>query len=140
MFVITDDVEIPESEITFRYARSSGPGGQNVNKVATKVTLLFDVSTSPSLTAEQRARIENRLTSRISRAGILHVTSQRHRTRSANQRDVEGRFIALLSDALHERRPRKKSRVPAAARKRRLEDKRRRAAVKKLRSRPDDSD
>jgi ribosome-associated protein len=140
MLVINDNLQIPESELTFRYSRSSGPGGQNVNKVATKVTLLFDVSTSPSLTAEQRTLIEHRLAGRISRDGVLHVTSQRHRTRSANQRDVEGRFIALLSDALHERRPRKKSRVPAAARKRRLEDKRKRAAVKKLRSRPDDSD
>lgn len=139
MLVITDDLRIPDSEITFRYSRSSGPGGQNVNKVATKVTLLFDVGTSPSLTAEQRARIEGRLANRISRDGVLHITSQRHRTRSANQREVEGRFIALLSDALHERRPRKRSSVPAAARKRRLENKRRRAAVKKLRSRPDET-
>jgi ribosome-associated protein len=136
MIIITDELQIPDSELTFRYARSSGPGGQNVNKVATKVTLLFDVDASPSMTPTQKDVIRSRLGNRISREGILHVTSQRHRTRSANQRDVEQRFVVLLTEALQERRPRKKSRVPAAAKKRRLEDKRRRSAVKALRSRP----
>jgi ribosome-associated protein len=136
MLVINDNLQIPESELTFRYARSSGPGGQNVNKVATKVTLLFDLSTSTSLAQEEKELIEKRLANRISKDGILHVTSQRHRTRSANQKEVVNRFLSLLADALHEQRPRKKSRVPTAAKKRRLDDKRRRSRVKALRSRP----
>jgi ribosome-associated protein len=138
MLTISDDLQIPESELTFRYSRSSGPGGQNVNKVATKVTLLFDVRSSRSLTDEQRTRIEQRLVNRISKAGVLHVTSERHRTRAANQREAISRFKNLFADALHERLPRAETKVPAASRRRRIESKRRRSAVKRLRSRPDD--
>jgi ribosome-associated protein len=140
MLTVSDDLQIPDSELTFRYSRSSGPGGQNVNKVATKVTLLFDVRSSPSLTEGQRALLEQRLANRISKNGTLHVTSERHRTRSANQREAVSRFENLLTDALHERTPRKKTRVPSASKKRRIEAKRRRSGVKRLRSRPDDSD
>ena len=135
-----EDVHIPESELSFRYSRSSGPGGQNVNKVATKVTLLFDVRSSPSLTDDQRALIEQRLANRISKDGILHVTSERHRTRSANQRDTVERFRILVAGAVRRRAPRKRTKVPAASRRRRIEAKRRRSEVKRLRSRPDDSD
>jgi ribosome-associated protein len=139
MPTISDDLIIPDSELTFRYSRSSGPGGQNVNKVATKVTLLFDLRSSPSLTEGQRTLLEQRLANRISKSGVLHVTSERHRTRSANQREVVNRFRDLLTDALHERPPRRKTKVPAASKKRRIEAKRRRSEVKRLRSRPDDS-
>jgi ribosome-associated protein len=139
MLTISDDLKIPDSELTFRYSRSSGPGGQNVNKVATKVTLLFDLRSSPSLTEDQRTLLEQRLANRISKSGILHVTSERHRTRSANQREVVNRFRDLLTDALRERAPRRKTKVPAASKKRRIEAKRRRSEVKRLRSRPDDS-
>jgi ribosome-associated protein len=140
MVVINSNLEIPESEISFRYSRSSGPGGQNVNKVATKVTLLFEVRSSKALTDDQKARIEERLTNRISSAGVLHVTSQRHRTRSANQRDVVERFADLIGGALHERRRRKRTRLPSSAKKRRLETKRRRSHVKTLRRKPSAED
>jgi ribosome-associated protein len=140
MLTIPDELQIPDSEISFRYSRSSGPGGQNVNKVATKVTLLFDVRSSPSLTERQRMLLEQRLANRISKSGILHVTSERHRTRSANQREVVNRFRDLLTDALHERLPRKRTGIPAASKKRRIEGKRRRSEVKRLRSRPDNLD
>jgi len=140
MVTISDDLQIPDAELTFRYSRSSGPGGQNVNKVATKVTLLFDVRSSPSLTEGQRALLGQRLANRISKDGVLHVTSERHRTRSANQRDVVSRFQNLLADALHQRTPRKKTMVPAASRRRRIEAKRRRSEVKRQRSRPDDAE
>jgi ribosome-associated protein len=140
MELIDDHVEIPESELSFRYARSSGPGGQNVNKVATKVTLLFDVRASAALTDDQKSRIEERLANRISAAGILHVTSQRHRTRSANQREVLHRFADLVNNALQQRRKRKRTRVPSSAKKRRLESKRRRSQVKALRNRPSSDD
>jgi ribosome-associated protein len=131
-------VDIPESELSFRYARSSGPGGQNVNKVATKVTLLFDVAASEQLSPEQKELIVERLANRISRSGMLRITSQRHRSRSANQRDVLNRFAALLDEALHENRERRRTRVPKSQKKRRLEAKRRRSRVKQLRASPID--
>jgi len=140
MVLITGELEIPKSEISFRYSRSSGPGGQNVNKVATKVTLLFEVRSSKTLTDEQKTRIEENLDNRISSAGILHITSQRHRTRSANQREVVERFADLLGTALQERRQRKRTRFPSSAKRRRLESKRRRSRVKALRRSPSTED
>lgn len=136
MVQINEHVEIPDSELTFRYSRSSGPGGQNVNKVATKVTLLFPVLESAALTGEQKSRLEERLANRISKDGTLHVTSERHRTRSANQRDAVQRFAELVAEALTPPRARHATRVPASSKRRRLERKRRRGATKKLRERP----
>ncbi len=136
MLNISDDLQIPTSELAFRYSRSSGPGGQNVNKVATKVTLLFDVRSSPSLTGEQRARIEERLGRRISKDGVLHLSSDRHRTRGANHRDVLDRFTDLLREALRERLERTPTRIPERERKRRRDTKQRRSRVKELRRRP----
>ena len=80
MVVVSDTLEIPDSELSFVTSRSSGPGGQNVNKVDTRVTLLFDVGASPSLTDEQRSRVLARLPGRINREGVLRVFSQRYRT------------------------------------------------------------
>jgi ribosome-associated protein len=140
MVRINDSLEIPEHELTFRYSRSSGPGGQNVNKVATKVTLLFSVADSSVIDDDQKARIKHRLAGRIAKDGVLHVTSERHRTRSANQRDVINRFSELLSNALKPTKQRRKTRVPAAAKRKRLESKRRRSERKRLRSRPTDDD
>ncbi len=137
---INDQLEIPDAELAFRYSRSSGPGGQNVNKVATKVTLLFDVRSSPSLGDEDRRRIQERLANRISRDGVLHLTSQRHRTRAANRRDVVERFGRLLADALQERPERRPSGVPRREQRRRLRAKQRRGRLKELRSRPSPDD
>ena len=133
---INDDLEISENEISFRYSRSSGPGGQNVNKVATKVTLLFPVVDSAVLSDDQRARIMARLGSRIAKDGTLHVTSERHRTRSANQRDATKRFAELLAEALVPEKERRRTRIPSSAKRRRLESKRRRSETKRLRARP----
>jgi ribosome-associated protein len=135
-FVINPDVEISTSELSFRFARSSGPGGQNVNKVETKVTLLFSVATSPSLSDRQRELILEQLDRRISRDGMLRVTSDRHRTRGANQREVINRFIALLQFALKEKKKRAKTRIPKRERRKRLENKRRHSRKKRLRGRP----
>jgi ribosome-associated protein len=135
---INDDLTIDDSELQFEFARSSGPGGQNVNKVETKVRLLFDVPRSPSLTARQRELIEDRLSTRITKAGLLHVTSQKHRSREANRKATVERFVELIDDALRESEPRRRTKTPRAARKRRLEDKRRRARKKAMRSRPDE--
>jgi ribosome-associated protein len=135
---MTDDIAI--SELSFDYARSSGPGGQNVNKVETKVILRFDVSSSPSLDEAQRSLILSRLATRISREGVLRVVCQRHRSQAANQHEAIQRFAALIGEALHEDPPRKRTRTPAHVRHRRLESKRRRSRIKTLRSRPNTDD
>jgi ribosome-associated protein len=136
MIRINDELDIDESELDYEFARSSGPGGQNVNKVETKVTLKFDVGASRSLTEPQQARIAEALASRITRDGVLRVTSQRHRTREANRHAAIARFIELVDDALEERTPRKPTKVSQAAKRRRIEGKKRRGQVKRLRKPP----
>jgi ribosome-associated protein len=140
MIWINSSLSIPESEISFTFSRSSGPGGQNVNKLNTRATLRFDVAGSPSLSDEQRERILERLPTRISREGILRVVSQKHRTQKMNREAATGRFAELLRDALAQRAPRKKRGVPAGVKRRRLEDKRRRSLIKAGRTRPVDDD
>jgi ribosome-associated protein len=132
--------EIGGDELRFTYSRSSGPGGQYVNRVETRVTLLFDVDGSPSLTDEQKRRIRRRLATRINKEGVLRVVSQRHRTREANRRAAIERFEELLAEALRSRRPRRKTRVPERAKRRRVETKRRRGEVKRSRGRPESWD
>ena len=140
MLRITDDLWIDEDELHFEFARSSGPGGQNVNKVETKVRLLFDIHGSRSLSSNQRNRIQERLATRITKAGVLHVSSQRHRTREANRKATVERFVELLAGALEDEAPRLKTKVPTAARKRRLESKRRLSRKKAMRARPGEED
>src|SRR5690349_17172329 len=88
VIVVTESLTIPESELTFSASRSGGPGGQNVNKVSSRVTLTFDVMQSPSLSEEQRQRIASRLQSRINKDGVLRVISQRTRSQEMNREDV----------------------------------------------------
>jgi len=140
MLEITADLALPEEELAFQASRSGGPGGQNVNKVATRVTLLFDVDGSPTLTEAQRARLRERLATRISNAGVLQVTSQRHRSQARNREEAVVRFVELLRWALAERPERRPARPPRAARERRLAGKKRRAKVKRERARPPDWD
>jgi ribosome-associated protein len=128
---ITDDLAISDEEVTFVTSRSGGPGGQNVNKLETRVTVRFDLTASPSLTEEQKARLSERLATRITRAGILQVTSQRHRTQAANRDAAVERFAELVGEALREEAPRKKTKLPRAAKRRRLEDKRRHSEKKR---------
>lgn len=129
-----ESIAIPENELTFTSSRSSGPGGQNVNKVSTKVTARFRVSTSAVLTDEQKEKILIRLAPRINRDGILQVTSQRHRTQAANRNDALKRLSELIAGALRDDPARKQTRVPQAVKKRRLEEKVRRSRVKRQRS------
>ena len=136
MLRINDDLSIDEGELDYEFARSSGPGGQNVNKVETKVTLKFIVEKSSALTADQKRRVTEALATRITKDGVLRVTSQRHRTREANRHAAIARFIELLDDALVVRAPRKKTKISRAAKRRRLEGKKRRSHKKALRQPP----
>ena len=140
MLRINDILSINESELDYEFARSSGPGGQNVNKVETKVTLKFIVEDSNALTDDQKRLIAERLATRITKDGILRVTSQRHRTREANRHAAIARFIELIDDSLVVRAPRKKTRISRATKRRRLEGKKRRGHVKKMRRSPNMED
>jgi ribosome-associated protein len=127
---------IPDEELSFATSRSGGPGGQNVNKLETRVTVRFDVAGSPSLTEEQRQRIFERLATRITREGVLHVTSQKHRTQGENREAAAVRLRELVAEALREETPRKATRVSKAAKRRRVEAKKRRGQRKRERSAP----
>jgi ribosome-associated protein len=136
MIPITEDLAIPDEEVAFTTSRSGGPGGQNVNKLETRVTLRFDLTASPSLSAEQKDRLRQRLATRITRDGIFHVTAQRHRTQAANREAAVERFAELLRENLREEAPRKKTRPSRAAKARRLEQKRRHSQRKRERAAP----
>ena len=133
MIEIGDDLMIPEDEIVVTFIRSSGPGGQNVNKVSSAVQLRFDARNSPSLTDPVRARLETIAGSRLTKAGEIVITANRHRTQEANRRDAIARLTRMLEEALIEPKPRKPTRPSRAAKKRRLESKARRSSVKRLR-------
>jgi ribosome-associated protein len=131
---VNDTLAIPEEELQFTFCTGSGPGGQNVNKVATRATLLFDLKGSRSLNEWQRQRVAEKLKSRINREGILRIVCGEHRTQLANRDTAVERFAALLRDALAVDAPRFETRVPKAEKARRLDEKKRRGEVKKLRS------
>lgn len=133
MIRVTDQINIDEREIEESFVRASGPGGQNVNKLATAVQLRFDVSGSPSLPAEVRARLEKLAGARMTREGVLVIAAQRHRTQARNRQDALERLVDLVRRAAIEPRPRRPTRPTAAARERRIEVKKRRAGIKRLR-------
>ncbi len=137
---VQEGLVIPGAEIEVRATRASGPGGQNVNKVSTRIELLYDVETSSVLSEAQRERIRKRLSTRINRAGVLRVVSQKHRTRNQNEVAARERLAELLREALHVQQVRRPSRPTSASRRRRLEDKRRRSGVKHSRRRPTQDD
>ena len=134
MIQITDDLFISEDELIFKVSRSSGPGGQNVNKLSTRVTLLFDVASCQSLSDGQKLRILTQLATRADKNGVIRVVSQKFRTQRANRRMAVERLQELLREALRPRLVRKKTKIPYAAKQRRLEDKRRRGLLKQQRA------
>ena len=134
MIEIIHNISISEDELIFRASRSSGPGGQNVNKVSTRVTLFFDVASCESFSNVQKQRILARLSTRADKNGVIRVTSQKFRTQRANRRAAIERLGELLREALKTRRVRKKTKVPYAAKQRRLEDKKRRSLLKRQRA------
>jgi len=134
MIEITNGIFISEDELVFKASRSGGPGGQNVNKVNTRVTLLFDMANCEGLSDAQKNRILARLRGRADKNGVIRVVSQKYRTQPANRRAAVERLGQLLADALKTRAPRKKTQVPYSAKQRRLEGKRQRGILKRQRA------
>jgi len=132
--LIAENIEIPDIELAFTTSRSSGPGGQNVNKVNTRVTLLFDLDRSPTLLESQRLLLHERLAGRINKEGILRVIVQRHRTQLANREEAVRKFADLVRAALFEEEARIQVSVSRGMKERRLEEKRLRGRLKRERS------
>jgi ribosome-associated protein len=130
---ITNTLTIPLSQLRFRFTRSSGPGGQHVNRSATRVELLFDVAGSPSLTEAQRERVLKTLASYIDSEGVLHLASQTFRSQLRNREEVVERFRMLMHEAMRIPKRRRPTRPSRAARERRLTSKRRRSELKRQR-------
>lgn len=137
MIRITEDIVIPYEEIRFITSRSSGPGGQHVNTTDTRVTLLFDVDKSPSLTQFQKVVVKGKLLRRMNKRGVLQVTSQKFRSQKSNKDSAIERFVELMRWALTPVTKRKKSAVPKSAKRRRLERKKRTGEKKRQRGTPD---
>ncbi len=134
MLRITPGITLDDSELEEQFVRASGPGGQNVNKVSTAVQLRFNVYASPSLPWDVRERLVKLAGKRINSAGELMITAQRYRTQAQNRADAREKLAGLIRAATHRPKPRKKTRPTAAAKRRRLETKRRQGETKRGRS------
>jgi ribosome-associated protein len=127
-----DGIVVPADLLRAVFSRSGGPGGQNVNKVETRVTIEVDVDALP-LPEDRKARLRERLASRINREGVLRVTSQVARSQSDNRDRALARMEELLRESLIEQKPRRKTRVPKGVKEKRLEEKKKRGEKKRLR-------
>ena len=134
MIELNENTFIDESELLFKASRSSGPGGQNVNKLNTRITLFFDVANCNAFTDQQKRRILSRLRTRADKNGVLRVVSQRHRSQRANRDAAVERLRELLADVLRPRTVRKKTRVPRGVIEKRLIEKKKRGLLKKQRA------
>ncbi len=132
MIRITNDIALDENDICFDFIRSSGPGGQKVNKVSTAVQLRFDAAGS-SLPAEVRKRLGRLAGHRMTQEGVLIIDARRHRTQAQNRRDALERLVELIRKAATKPKPRLRTRPPLAAKERRMESKRRRGEIKRQR-------
>ncbi len=139
-FQIRDGIVIRDDDLTVSFSRSSAPGGQNVNKVNTRATVVFDFENSAALGEFHRERIRRMLGRRMDRFGRLQIICQEHRTQLANRKAATERLVELLRQVLTPPKPRKKTKVPYGVIQRRLETKHHRSKIKQIRSaRPDDN-
>ncbi|MFC3706174.1 alternative ribosome rescue aminoacyl-tRNA hydrolase ArfB [Devosia honganensis] len=134
---ITRTISIEPSEIEESFVRASGPGGQNVNKVASAVQLRFDLQNSPNIPEPMKRRVAALAGSRLTKEGVIVITSNSHRDQKLNRAEAQARLVALLREGAHPPRPRIATRPTLASKKRRLEGKVRRGGIKRLRERPD---
>jgi ribosome-associated protein len=133
MIHIARNIALDESEIQIEFTRASGPGGQNVNKVATAARLRFDVRHSPSLPDDVRQRLIRLAGQRVTANGVLVIEARRFRTQERNRQDALDRLVALIRQAAAKPKRRRKTQPTLASRQRRLEGKRRRSQIKRLR-------
>jgi ribosome-associated protein len=131
--IINSELRLPQSEVQYRTARSSGPGGQHVNKTETQVELLFDVAHSPSLSDDQRQRLLSKLKNMIDSEGVLHLTAQSERSQLRNREIVTARFQEVLAAALRVPKRRRPTKPSAASTAKRIDSKKRRGQIKQLR-------
>ncbi len=134
MIPVARGISIDESELVETFIRGSGPGGQNVNKVATAVQLRFDVRNSPSLPEGVKARLERLAGKRLRSGGVLVITAQRHRTQERNREDAVQRLVELIRQATEIPKPRRATKPTFGSKLRRLESKTRRGETKRTRT------
>ena len=133
MLKVTDQISIDESELSEAFVRSSGPGGQNVNKVSSAVQLRFDVRRSPSLPNDVAIRLMKLAGHRLTKDGVIVVVAQEHRDQSRNRAEARERLFDLIREAAMKPTVRRATRVPKSAKRKRLESKKRRSGLKSLR-------
>ena len=136
MIPVTDQISLDERELEETFLRASGPGGQNVNKVASAVQLRFDAVASPSLHPAVKERLRRVAGRKMTEAGVVVITANRFRTQERNRADAVERLVGLIAQAAHAPTPRRPTKPTYASRQRRLEAKKHRGAVKTMRSEP----